>query len=179
MTRNAGRKNNAGPRTKSPRYGPFGGSFLPVRVVSLLSDSESLRLKTRPKPVIFGLYGWSSEYGFRYIHPANRRAFELLEPVGKLFEKIAEDDEGEWITIRYDEQQFLVRPELFKEIYHKPRFSFGDSVEEVTPTPGQYRHFGLISDVFWDEATDTATFQIVERKRKLPTVFTAAELRAD
>ena len=133
----------------------------------------------RPKPVIFGLYGWSPAYGFRYIHPANRRAFELLEPVGKLFEKIAEDDEGEWITIRYDEQQFLVRPELFKEIYHKPKFSFGDAVEETTPQPGQYRHFGHISDVFWNEATDTATFQIVERKRKLPRVFAASELRAD
>ena len=152
---------------------------MPAPVVALLSDSEFRSLKTRPKPVIFGLYGWSSEYGFRYIHPANRRAFELLEPVGKLFEKIAEDDEGEWITIRYDEQQFLVRPELFKEIHHKPAFSFGDSVEEVTPAPGQYRHFGLISDVFWDEATDTATYQIVERKRKLPRVFAAAELRAD
>ena len=140
---------------------------------------ESCRLKTRPKPVIFGLYGWSSEYGFRYIHPANRRAFELLEPVGKLFEKISEDDDEEWITIRYDEQQFLVRPELFKEIYIKPTFSFGDSVEEITPAPGHYRHFGLISDVFWDDATDTATYQIVEHKRKLPRVFGAAELRAD
>ena len=136
-------------------------------------------MKTRPKPVVFGLYGWSPDYGFRYIHPANRRAFELLEPVGKLFEKISEDDEGEWITIRYDEQQFLVRPELFKEIYHKPTFSFGDSVEEATPTPGQYRLFGLISDVFWDEATDTATYQIVQHKRKLPKVFAASELRAD
>jgi hypothetical protein len=136
-------------------------------------------LKTRPKPVVFGLYGWSPDYGFRYIHPANRRSFELLEPVGKLFEKISEDEEGEWITIRYDEQQFLVRPELFKEIYHKPAFSFGDSVEEVTPQPGQYRHFGHVSDVFWNESTDTATYQIVERKRKLPRVFQASELRAD
>ena len=133
----------------------------------------------RPKPVIFGLYGWSPDYGFRYIHPANRRSFELLEPVGKLFEKISEDDEGEWVTLRYDEQQFLVKPELFKEIYHKPTFSFGDSVEEVTPEPGQYRHFGLVSDVFWDESTDTATYQIVERKRKLPKIFKASELRAD
>ena len=134
-------------------------------------------MKTRPKPVVFGLYGWSPEYGFRYIHPANRRAFELLEPVGKLFEKIAEDDEGDWMTIRYDEQQFLVRPELFKEIHHKPTFSFGDAVEEVRAPAGRYRHFGLISDVFWDEATDTATYQMVERKRKLPQLFRADELR--
>ena len=143
------------------------------------SPTAAFSLKTRPKPVVFGLYGWSPEYGFRYVHPANRRAFELLEPVGKLFEKISEDEEGEWLTLRYDEQQFLVRPELFKEIYHSPKFSFGDAVEEVTPAPGQYRHFGLVSDVFWDEATDTATYQIVEHKRKLPRVFKSSELRAD
>ena len=111
------------------------------------------------------------------MHPANRRSFELLEPVGKLFERVSEDEENEWLTLRYDEQQFLVRPELFKEIARKPPFSFGDEVEEVTPAPGQYRHFGLVSDVFWDEATDTATFQIVERKRKVPRVFRADELR--
>ena len=79
---------------------------------------------------------------------------------------------------RDDEQQFLVRPELFKEIDHKPKLSFGDAVKEVTPAPGQCRHFGLVSDVFWDEATDTVTFRIVQHKRKLSRVFSAAELRA-
>jgi hypothetical protein len=117
------------------------------------------------------------EYGYRYVHPANRRSFELLEPVGKVFEKIGEDDESEWITLRYDEQQFLVRPELFKELYEKPPFSFGDMVEEIAPTPGRYRFFGLVSDVFWDERTDTASYQIVQHKRKLPQVFAAHELR--
>ena len=129
--------------------------------------------------MVFGLYPWTPEFGFRYVHPANRRSFEYLEPVGKLFEKISEDEEGEWITVRYDEQQFLVRPELFKEIHHRPTFSFGDAVVEKTPPPGRYRHFGLVSDVFWDEATDTATYQIVERKRKLPQMFRREELRAD
>lgn len=131
----------------------------------------------RPQSLVHGLYGWTPAYGYRYVHPANRRSFELLEPVGKLFERVSEDEENEWLTLRYDEQQFLVRPELFKEIACKPPFSFGDEVEEVTPAPGQYRHFGLVSDVFWDEATDTATFQIVERKRKVPRVFRADELR--
>ena len=133
----------------------------------------------RPRPVTYGLYGWSPDYGYRYIHPANRRSFELVEPIGKLFEKIAEDDEGEWITLRYDEQQFLVRPELFREIYQKPAFSFGDAVEEITPAePGRYRHYGHISDVYWHEATHTATYQLVERKRKVARVFTEGELRA-
>ena len=129
----------------------------------------------RPKPVIYGLYSWTPDYGFRYIHPANRRTFEWLEPVGKLFEKIDETDD--WILLRYDEQQFKVSSELFKELYDKPPFSFGDLVEEAQPAPGQPAHQGLISDVYWDEPTATARYQIVERKRKLPRIFEADELK--
>ncbi|UYZ63517.1 DUF6960 family protein [Hymenobacter weizhouensis] len=129
----------------------------------------------RTKPVIYGLYGWMPEYGYRYIHPANRRTFEWLEPVGKLFEKIDENDD--WIVLRYDEQQFLVSPELFKELYVKPPFSFGDLVVEARPEPGRPPHRGLISDVFHHEATDTFRFQLVEKKRKVKRVFEANELR--
>ena len=89
----------------------------------------------RPKPVRYGLYSWTPEYGLRYIHPANRRTFEWLEPMGKLFEKI--DETEDWILIRYDEQQFKVSGELFTELNEKPKFSFGDLVEEVNPEPGQ------------------------------------------
>ena len=165
------------PRPGGAGAGRRGAFARPAR--SLQPHPHPHALKKRPKPIVYGLYGWSPEYGFRYVHPANRRSFELLEPVGKLFEKISEDEEGEWLTLRYDEQQFLLRPELFKEIHHVPPFSFGDAVEEVTPAPGRYRHVGLVSDVFWDETTDTATYQIVEHKRKLPQIFQAAELRAD
>ena len=129
----------------------------------------------RPKPVIYGLYAWTPEYGFRYVHPANRRTFEWLEPVGKVFEKI--DETEDWILLRYDEQQFKVSSELFKEMYNKPPFSFGDVVAEATPEPGRPAHEGLISDVYWDEANDTFRFQIVERKRKLKRIFEADELR--
>ena len=133
----------------------------------------------RPAPLIHGLYAWLAAYGYRYLHPANRRSFELLEPVGKVFERISATDEAEseWITLRYDEQQFLVRPDLFKELYQKPAFSFGDLVEEVRAPAGRPPHRGLVSDVFWDERRDEASFQIVERKRKLPRVFEAGELR--
>ena len=132
----------------------------------------------RPRPLVFGLYAWSPEYGYRYLHPANRRSFELLEPVGKVFEKVSDlDDDSDWITLRYDEQQFLVRGELFKELYNKPPFGFGDLVEEVRPTPGQPAHRGLISDIYWSESQDRATFQLVERKRKLARIFEPQELR--
>ena len=125
----------------------------------------------RPKPVVFGLYGWTPDYGYRYIHPANRRSFEWLEPLGKVFEKIDETDD--WIIIRYDEQQFFVSPELFKELYQKPPFSFGDTVRTTAPPA----HQGLISDVFFDERTDEYRFQVVEKKRKVQRVFEAEELQ--
>ena len=131
----------------------------------------------RPTPLIYGLYAWLPAYGYGYLHPANRRSFELLEPVGKVFEKISPaDEESDWITLRYDEQQFLVRGELFKELYDKPPFSFGDLVEETRPAAGRPPHLGLISDVFWSDRDDRATFQLVERKRKLARIFTAEEL---
>ena len=132
-------------------------------------------LVPRPKPVIYGLYPWTTEYGFSYVHPANRRSFEWLEPLGKVFEKI--DETEDWISLRYDEQQFKVRGELFRELYTKPPFSFGDLVQEVSPEPGQPAHQGLISDVYWDEAADKARFQIVEKKRKVKRIFEAEELR--
>ncbi len=135
----------------------------------------SIAAVRRPVPVVFGLYSWTPDYGLRYIHPANRRSFEWLEPLGKVFEKIGETED--WMLLRYDEQQFKVSPELFKELYEKPAFSFGDVVEEAHPAPGKPAHRGLISDVYWDEKNDTARFQMVERKRKLPRIFEADELR--
>lgn len=134
----------------------------------------------RPKPVVFGLYPWTPAFGFRYVHPANRRSFEWLEPLGKVFEKISEDEEAEWIMLRYDEQQFLVRPELFRELGpgRRPAFSFGDAVREARPAAGQKPVAGLIADVFWHEGQERATFQIVENKRKVARVFEAEELTA-
>ncbi|MET4108234.1 hypothetical protein [Hymenobacter sp. UYP22] len=128
----------------------------------------------RPKPVVYGLYSWTPEYGLRYIHPANRRTFEWLEPMGKVFEKIDETDD--WILLRYDEQQFKVSRELFKELYVKPPFSFGDLVVETDPATDQPAHEGLISDVYYNEAADTFQFQLVEKKRKIKRVFEANEL---
>ncbi|UOQ71831.1 DUF6960 family protein [Hymenobacter cellulosilyticus] len=129
----------------------------------------------RPKPVTYGLYSWTPDFGFRYIHPANRRTFEWLEPMGKLFEKI--DETEDWILLRYDEQQFKVSGELFQELHDKPPFSFGDLVEETNPEPGRPAHRGLISDVYWNEAQHRASFQLVEKKRKVKRVFEADELR--
>ena len=59
------------------------------------------------------------------LHPPRQPPLlRVAGAVGKVFEKIDETDD--WISLRYDEQQFLVSPELFKELYQKPPFSFGD-----------------------------------------------------
>jgi hypothetical protein len=50
-------------------------------------------------------------------------------------------------------------------------------VEEVRPAPGQPAHRGLVSDIFWSESQDRATYQLVERKRKLPQLFEPEQLR--
>jgi hypothetical protein len=123
----------------------------------------------------YGLYGWTPDYGYSYLHPANRRSFEWVDPLDKVFEKIAEDEE--WITLRYDEKQYLVRPELFRPI-QRPPFGFGDAVEAVDLEPGQPRVRGLVSDIMWDERHDRARYQVVARKKKVPRVYEADELRA-
>ncbi|KAA9327034.1 hypothetical protein F0P96_17480 [Hymenobacter busanensis] len=128
-----------------------------------------------PRPMLqYGLYGWSPAYGYSYIHPANRRSFEWVEPLDKVFEKIGEDEE--WITLRYDERNYLVRPELFRPI-DRPPFGFGDAVETVNWEPGQPRLRGVVSDIFWDESAHRARYQMVVRKKKVPQVYEADELR--
>ncbi|WP_460676967.1 DUF6960 family protein [Hymenobacter coalescens] len=129
-----------------------------------------------PRPMLqYGLYGWTPAYGYSYLHPANRRSFEWIDPIDKVFEKIAEDED--WITLRYDEKQYLVRPELFRPI-QRPPFGFGDAVEAVDIKPGQLRVRGLVSDIMWDERLDRARYQVVARKKKVPRVYEADELRA-
>jgi hypothetical protein len=123
----------------------------------------------------YGLYGWTPAYGYSYLHPANRRSFEWVDPIDKVFEKIAEDED--WITLRYDEKQYMVRPELFRPI-SRPPFGFGDAVEAVDIEPGQLRVRGLVSDIMWDERHDRARYQVVMRKKKVPRIYEADELRA-
>ena len=97
-------------------------------------------------PVIYGLYGWIPAYGYRYVHPANRRTLEWLEPVGKMFEKIDETDD--WIMLRYDEQQFRVSAELFKELPRKPPLQLrrlgSGSYARPRPAPAPRPDFGRV-----------------------------------
>jgi hypothetical protein len=65
----------------------------------------------RRQPLRFGLYPWFPEHGFTFIHPANRRDFEDIQPAGKVFE-LLETANG-WLLLRYQDRQYKVKPELF------------------------------------------------------------------
>lgn len=126
------------------------------------------------KAIEFGLYPWFPAYGYAYVHPANRRDFEELEPHGKVFEKIS--DSGKWILLQYGDKQFKVDPDLYSPVPNLP-FTFGDTVEEVNRTPGQLRQRGTIFNIFWHPTEYQAYFQIRQGKQELDHRFRADELR--
>ncbi len=126
----------------------------------------------RRQPLRFGLYPWFPENGYTYIHPANRRDFEDIQPAGKVFE-LLETANG-WLLLRYQDRQYKVRPELFTEI-DQPPLRYGDWVR-VQNMPDLPDLPAEINDVFWNEREGRAYFALVQRKRKIPGIFSSAQL---
>ena len=73
----------------------------------------------------WGLYQWFEEHGLDLIHPDDRGSMPALMPNGKLFEVVGID--GKYLTLRYAEHRYRVRPDLFKPV-STPPLSFGDCV---------------------------------------------------
>jgi hypothetical protein len=128
----------------------------------------------RRTPNEYGLYPWFPAHGYAYVHPAYRRDFESLEPHGKVFEKLEESED--WLLIRYQSEQFKVKPELFSSIQALP-FTFGDQVRPRGAAPTFAAPPAEITDIIWDPKTDQPFFQIRQGRKKLDQFFTADELR--
>ena len=133
---------------------------------------------------VYGLYPWTPDYGYRYIHPASRREFEDAEPLDKVFERLGDapaDAGGEWLLLRYDDATFKVRPELFAELAggarHLP-FGFGDPVRERAGEGGQPPRAGTIAGIFWDAAADRPRYTLWLGKRRHDRPYAADELTA-
>lgn len=126
------------------------------------------------KAIEFGRYPWFPAHGYSYVHPANRRDFEEINPHDKVFEKISESER--WLLLQYGHKQFKVEPDLYSPVATLP-FTFGDMVEEVDRTPGQLRLRGVIFNIYWHTAEDQAYFQIRQGKQELERLFRADELR--
>lgn len=133
----------------------------------------------------YGLYPWTPAYGYRYVHPASRLHFEDAEPLGKVFEFLAEappDDEGGWLLLRYDDQTYKVRPDLYSPLTgpsSRLPFGFGDPVRERTGPAGQPPRRGIIADILWDTVRDRPRYTLWLGKRRGDKTYEVDELVAD
>src|SRR5437870_5333338 len=91
----------------------------------------------------WGLYQWFEEHGRHLIHPDDLDGFRGLLPNARVFQCLAYD--GEFLTLRYGDLRFRVKPDLFKRL-PKPLFSFGQT---VTATNGSNLLTGVVSDIVW------------------------------
>ncbi len=134
---------------------------------------------------VYGLYPWSPEYGYRYVHPASRLLFEDIEPLGKVFELLGPappDQHGDWLLLRYDDATFKVRPDLFSELGGRSRhlpFGFGDPVRERAGEAGQAPRRGIVGAILWDTVADRPRYTLWLGKRRGERLYAADELVAD
>jgi hypothetical protein len=126
----------------------------------------------RRQPLRFGLYPWFPEHGLTFIHPANRRDFEDIQPGNKVFE-LLEAANG-WLLLRYQDRQYKVKPDLFTEI-DQPPLRYGDWVK-VLNMPELPNLPAEVNDVVWNEREGRAYFALVQRKRKIPGIFSERDL---
>ncbi len=117
------------------------------------------------------MYPWFPGYGYAHIHPANRREFEALEPHNKVFEKF--DEINGWLLLRYGDEEFKVRPELFTNVEPLP-FTFGEWVKPASQPNGPVAE---ITDIYWSPPEDAAYFALRQGKRKLDGVYRQDQLR--
>jgi hypothetical protein len=133
----------------------------------------------------YGLYPWTPDFGYRYVHPASRVLFEDVEPLDKVFELLGTapaDQDGEWLLLRYDDATFKVRPDLFNELGGRSRhlpFGFGDPVRERVGEGGQAPRRGLVAAIIWDGPADRPRYTLWLGKRRGVRVYAADELMAD
>ena len=91
----------------------------------------------------WGLYPWFEEHGRDLIHPDDFEDFRRLASNAKVFQCTA--CEREFVSLRYGERHFRVKPTLFKPV-PKPLFDFG---KRVTFKNGSNLVTGVVSDILW------------------------------
>ena len=91
----------------------------------------------------WGLYQWFREHGVHLVHPDDLGAFERLMPNSKVF--VCEGDEGEYLVLRYGQERYRAKPELFKVVSPPPK-AFG---EMVWVTKDGQPSEATVSDIIW------------------------------
>lgn len=102
--------------------------------------------------VKWGGYPWFAEHGIELIHPDDLEAFMLEANNSKVFKCV---EEGEYITLKYNNNYYRVKDKLFKTV-SIPKYDFGENVrirkneEEAVITDimwhyGKNEHYYLVS----------------------------------
>lgn len=91
----------------------------------------------------WGLYQWFEEHGVEMIHPDDVDEIRHIIPNGKVFECVGNQDN--YLTIRYRDRCFRVRPSLFKTV-PRPAKVFG---EVVRLKKGGELISGTVCDIMW------------------------------
>ena len=90
----------------------------------------------------WGTYPWFLEQGIDKIHPDDIDNFKKEAHNCKVFECV--EDCSQFITLKYGENQYRVKSELFKEV-PTPEFTFGQKVR-LKDDLGQD---AVITDIMW------------------------------
>lgn len=90
--------------------------------------------------VKWGLYPWFIEHGEELIHPEDLKSFRSEASNCKVFECI---DEGEYMTLRYNERCYRVKAALFCPL-PAPKFYFGQKVYIL-----KHDEEAVITDILW------------------------------
>lgn len=108
----------------------------------------------------WGVYSWFIEHGEDLIEPRDREKFKKLNPYGKLFECIGEEEN--YILLRYNKEVYRVNPILYKKV-NNPKFQIGNKVRLVNKVDV----VGEIVDINWHfKENEPLYFISINSKRK-------------
>lgn len=88
----------------------------------------------------WGTYPWFIEHGIDLIHPDDFEAFKQEANNSKVFECI---EEGDYITLKYNNHCYRVRDKLFKPV-PSPQYNFGEVVRIK-----EKEEDAVITDIMW------------------------------
>ena len=117
----------------------------------------------------WGLYPWFPTDDESLVMAADRARFRLLLPYGRVFQCIGQ--EQGFITIRYGEEAFRVKPNLFKNVA-SPAFSFGEKVR-LAKRP---EVVGVVRDILWHHTQNAEMYFLEVGGKKKPSRYFADEL---
>jgi len=108
----------------------------------------------------WGLYKWFKEDGEHLIFPSDLERFMKFQAKSILFYCIDEDDQ--YITIKYKDETFRVKPELYKQV-PTPKFKYGDKVKMIENPEIE----AIIDNILWHyDRNEPMYFIVVNGKRK-------------